>query len=301
MASYTLLKNQPLTLVLPDDFRNQGWEVSQNIAYHSGCNPGEISLKIDLSSSDQWTFKYEIKSITSGEVKIIVGGISGTTHNTAGVKEDSFVIDNPNVTVKFYATGTCELRFIQIYPEAGEITGTTFAFNEDADRWITKLDYHPEFMNKFLTEFFAFSNGRLWKQNVNPIRNNFFGVQYTSRITYYVNIDHEIVKNFSDMKINSNKPWSVPLIRIFPTEGKELGMVSRLKLGNFKMKQGEWFADFLRNMIDPRPKFTSQLDALFNGAPLQGLVMEITIENADTEEVRLISVDVRVSKQNYTY
>lgn len=173
----------------------------------------------------------------------------------------------------------------------------TLAFDEKENKFITYYTFYPEAMIRFKDEFFAFKNGELWEQDVNEVRNNFFGVQYNSGLSFYVNTNPKDEKNYSTIHLDSNKPWAITEVKIYPTEGKSQGMLSRIKKGNFQKKQSTWYADFLRNMIDPR--FTNQDIALFNGAALQGQVMKITMINDDTTEVRLKSVDVRISEQNY--
>lgn len=299
MASYTIIKNQELVVDLRYDFPIEGWQVSENIAYHSGCNPGYIGRTFDLSSSTEWTFRYTILSLTSGTVNIVVGGESGVVRTEAGTYEETFEIDDPSVLVQFYATGVTSLQLLQVYPELDSTEGTTLAFNEDADKWVTYYSYVPEFMHKFINGFFAFKDGRLWEQNVNELRNNFFGVQYTSKITFYCNLNPSEVKNFYSMRQKSNKVWSVPDIEIPPRYGKPEGQKSRLKKGRFKSLQGDWFADFLKDLSDPR--FTTELDALMKGADLQGNYMKITIENSDTTEVRLSMIDLTVSLSQFTY
>lgn len=299
MASYTILKNQMLTVNLPGDFSEQGWVVSENIAYHSGCNPGYIKSLFDLSRYTTWTFRYIIPSITSGTVNIVVDGVNGISRSMAGVYEEIFTNSNANAIIQFYADGVSSVKILQIYPQAAAVPGRTLAFNEDADKWVTEYSYVPELMMKFINSFFTFENGRIWEHNVNELRNNFYGVQYSSSITFYCNVSPTEVKNFHSMRLKSNKVWAVTDIEIPARYGKPEGQKSRLKKGRFKHMQGDWFADFLRDLNDPR--FATEIDALLNGAELQGNIMKITIENTDTTEVRLLSVDILLSLSQYTY
>jgi len=299
MGSYSILKNQPLVINLPGDFSDQGWIVSGSIAYHSGCNSGYINQTLDLSSAALWTFRYTILTLESGTVNIIVDGEQGVLRTQPGIYTEQFTTSNPAALIQFYATGVSSLQLLQVFPPAQARIGTTLAFNEDADKWVTYYSYIPEFMNKFVNSFFAFENGRLWEQNTNETRNNFFGVQYSSIITFYCNLSPTEVKKYWSMRQKSNRAWSVTDLEIPPYYGKPEGQRSRLKKGRFKSIQGDWFSDFLRDMNDNR--FVTDLDALMKGAELQGTVMKITIQNDDTNEVRLSSLDVIVSLSQYTY
>jgi hypothetical protein len=254
----------------------------------------------DFSSAEEWTFRYTIPSLTTGTINIIVDGEVGISRSAAGTYEETFEVTGTNKLVRFFSTGTNQLQVLKVFKSTEESNAVTFAFNEGADKWVTYYSYNPEFMCKFINDFFAFRNGALWEHNVNEVRNNFFGQQYTSKIVFYVNMEPTKVKMFHSMREVSNKVWSVLEALIYPYYGKPEGQLTRMKKGRFRSLQGgQWVADFLRDVNDPR--FATELDALFNGAELTGQVMKITIENTDTTEVRLLSVDVLVSPQDYTY
>ena len=291
-----------MVVIATDDFADQGWEVSDNIAYHTGCNSGFIKSIIDLSSDSLWTFKYTLLSVESGTVNIVVDGVAGVVRNAAGTYEEQFTNSNPNAVIQFFATGISSLKLLQIYPPNKYVQGTTLAFNEDADKWVTYYSFVPEMMLKFVNSFYTFRDGNVWEHNVNEIRNNFYGVQYASKITFYVNLSPMEVKNYYSMRQKSNSVWTAANkgdIFIFPSEGKPAGQSSRLKASRFKRLQTDYFSDFLRDMNDSR--FMSEEEALFKGAQLQGNLMRITLENNSTSEVRMLSVDIITSKQDYTY
>lgn len=298
MASYEILKNQPLVVNLPNDYADQGWIVSDNKGYHSGCNSGYIEKYFDLSSANEWTFKYNVLEYTSGTINIVVNGVSGTVNNSVGEKQDTFTVTGNNVLVRFFSTGTNALEVLQVYAEARYVGGTTLAFNEDADKWVSYFSYVPEFMHKFINSFFTFRNGQMWEHNINETRNNFYGEQFSSKITFYCNVSPTAIKNYHSLREKSNKVWSVTDIEIPAYFGKPNGQKSRLKKGRFKNHMGDFYADFLKDQNDPR--FTTQLDALMKGADLQGGIMKLTIENNDVVEVRLLSLELILSLQENT-
>lgn len=299
MASYTIIKNNSINIDLPSDIADQGWTISGGIAYHSGCNSGYIERLFDFTGAEEWTFRYTIPSLTSGSINIVVDGETGISRTVAGTYEETFEVTGSNKLVRFFSTGINELQVVKVFKEEQLSNAITMAFSEDANKWVGNRSYTPEFMVKFINDFFIFKDGELWEQNVNPIRNNFFGVQYPSVITFYCNLNPTTVKNFYSMRQKSNKVWSVPEIEIPARYGKPNGQRSRLKKGRFKSYQGDFFADFLRDMEDPR--FDNELDALMNGATLQGNYAKITIENNDTTEVRLVSIDLTLSLSQFTY
>lgn len=301
MGSYTAIKGQTLTISLLEDSRDNGWVISGNKAIHSGCNAGEIELKVaNYTVGVPNKFQYAVSGLVSGTVQLRVGSSNGAVRSANGTYED-IITPVINDKVRFYSNGELTLEFFAISPVQGEgeNNGATFGFYEKDNKWGGNFSFLPETMVRFTDAFFSFKNGELWKHNTNETRNNFYGQQFNSQISFYVNLNPDEVKLFHTMRQNSNKVWSATDIEIVPYYGKPTGQKSRLKKGRFKYLNNQFFADFLRNMEDSR--FLTNLEALMKGGLLQGKVMKITLENDDITEVRLVSVDVILSKSDYTF
>lgn len=301
MTSYTILKNSSLIVYPYGDYPQQGWTVNNNIASHSGCNSGYIRTDFDLSSAQQWTFEYTILSLDTGIVRIEVDGVQGVNRNTAGTYSETFTTSNPIGLVRFFATGISSLQLLKVYP-IGEFTeGLTFAFNEDADKWVTYYDYVPEFMVKFITSFFTFKNGTMWEHNVNPLRNNFYGTQYNTRLRIVFNAEYENSKVLFNIRLDSKGAWYVPNIETEKNDKFPNGMKSRIKLQNMKLIDGKKWADFLRDMNDPQfgnipDPVQRQLTSLFKGRVLQGCYAYIDLQCDDTTEAKLNSLEIWFSE-----
>lgn len=297
MANITVLKNTPYPIYLQNDFVDTGWSIQNGIAYHGSCNAGIIrNISIPIEAGESYYIEYEIVDYSSGSVNVIVGATNGESRTENGIfKETIIATDNSNI--KFYSNGQLAIKSLKI--SNGNTGGITVAFSEKDNRWVTYLSYIPDFMTKFIDDYYTWYNGTLWKHNSNEIRNNFYGTQYNSKITFYANINPTEVKTFYSMRQKSNKVWNMPEAITLPLYGKESGQKTRLSKSRFQNLNGDWFAAFLKDMNDPR--FSTELDALFKGADIQGNVLEITIENDDTVEVRLLSIDVEAARQNYTY
>lgn len=299
MASYTILKNTSLLIDLPSDIADQGWEVSGNIAYHSGCNSGYIDEVFDLSSAEEWTFRYKILSLTSGSINIVVDGEVGVSRTEAGTYEETFEVTGSKL-VRFFSTGINSIEFLKVFKTSEESNAVTLAFNEGADKWTTKYGYHPEFMCKFINDFFAFKDGQLWEQNVNPLRNNFFGQQSYTEIKFICNMEYFKNKLFFNLRLDGRGQWFSPSLKTNITNQFPNGMESRLSPSNFKLIDGVLWADILRDFTDPR--FNTIVDpdqrevqALFNGRMMQGNYMEITLRSNGSGEGKLISCEVYVN------
>ncbi len=306
MANYALYKNTTLDVFPYNDYGEQGWSVSDNVAYHSGCNSGYIQQEMDLSGATQWTFQYQVLSHTSGIVRIEVGTNIGTDQNQPGIYEETFTVNDPNAVVRFFATGVTALSLLKVYPPAESVDPITFAFNEDANRWVGNYSFTPEKMVKFGNDFFTFLQGELWEHNRDDVpRNNFYGNQFTTKLTFVFNQNPENNKILCSIRFDGKGNWEVPVINTEKTDSFPNGMLSKIKSGNFKIISGKKWADFKRDMNDPRfsnivNPVTRQLQSLMNGRELQGSYAELTFECADIVETRLKSVEIFYSEVEHS-
>lgn len=277
-----------------------GWTISDKVAYHDGCNPGPIlTEKIALVIGRSYIIKTTVKSVSGGNVYPIAGTTNGVAITTVGENIQT-VVAAGNTKLTYYGDGEIAIEKVVVidYLSSLDDNGRTIEFNDAENKWTSEFDYRPEWMACLGKKFFCMQGGAMWLQENNEIRNNFFGVQYTSRIRFVVNISPEAIKRYYGMIQKSNHVWALTDIEIKPYEGKSAGMRSFLKAGNFRPIQGDWFGNFLRNLLDPR--FGTELEAVLRGEWLKGAVMEIEMENSDTTETILYSVDVIVSKSMFT-
>lgn len=171
------------------------------------------------------------------------------------------------------------------------IPGDTVAFNYEKNGWETWYSYRPDFMVRLGDDLFSFSGGLLWINNRNPIRNNFHGVQYTSRIRIVSNEAPKSVKNYYTIRISPSKGrWKVLEAKIPPYKELPNGMISKITASHFSIIQGDAWADFFRDMGDP--SFADPNLALARGRVLSGHVIEVEIENDSTGEVILLNVHI---------
>lgn len=300
MADYTTYKNTPLTVNVEDDYADSGWRLSDGEATHMPCNPGYLlNNNINIEPGKTYVIEYELENKGSGFVRASIGSKLGPQRSLDGFYKDVISEVSSNV-LSFYAEGLLTIKNVKVYTETVE--PVTIAFSEDADIWTSYYSYHPDIFVNFIDKFFTFKSGSLWIHNKNEVRNNFYGVQFKSEVEFFVNNNPTAIKIFYSMRLQSNRKWSSPDndgLVILPTEGKPEGMWSRLKMNRFKNLQGDFFADFLRNTLDPR--FDNPDIALFKGEPLRGRIMKVKLENSDSTEVILFQVDIKSAPANYTY
>jgi hypothetical protein len=176
--------------------------------------------------------------------------------------------------------------------EAVIVEGETIAFSERLTRWTTFYSFKPEFYSRTAQDIVSFKEGELWRHNRgdDDSYNNFYGEQFTARIRSVVNDFPSKVKVFRAISIEADFAWSVREIVIPPNEKYPQGMVSRVKKGKFKNKEGIFYSEFLKDLNTPNA--TSQIEALINGRDLRGKVAEIELENEDTHLVVLFAYNV---------
>ena len=288
MGAITTFKNQPVMIDLQTDFSDNGWVFSGGKAIHSACNSGLISKRdIATVAGVSYTIEFTVADYSSGLVYASIGGVQGASISSNGTVKQTIVAANTG-GISFFSDGNLTLSAVSI--STGSNEGITFAFNENADKWVTYYSYQPEMMAKFINSFFCFKNGELWEHNVNPLRNNFFGVQYTSKVRFVSNKDHKKEKLWYNLRLDSKGDWKAPTLITAANDLFPKGMTSRLKKANFKSIDGKLWADILRDQKDPA--FTVELDALFKGRKMQGAYLVIELECADTTEAKLTSVEV---------
>lgn len=118
----------------------------------------------------------------------------------------------------------------------------TLSFSEDSKGWTSFFSFMPEKMIGMNSYFYTFKNGNLYRHNSNEVRNNFYGVQYNSKITSVFNVENGTVKNFKTISLNSDKPWDCKVVTDLDT-----GFISP---SYFSLKEGDYFGYIRRYESD---------------------------------------------------
>lgn len=169
--------------------------------------------------------------------------------------------------------------------------GVTISYNKQKQGWTSYYSFVPEYYGRVRDYIVSFKNGQLWAHDRNVLAKNFYGVQYTRQLTYVSNKDFPKVKDFKAISINGIGLNDVPSIRILPFQGYINGMLSSLSKRFFQVLEGIQYAYFQRDRLSPGFG-GNQLQALANGRSLKGQVLEVTLENDDTEKSSIYSSDI---------
>lgn len=111
-------------------------------------------------------------------------------------------------------------------------TKETIAFNEKWNRWISFYSFTPEHYQKINTKFVSFKNGALYVHDENATYNNFYGIQYTSKVQGVCNIEPSKEKVLLNVGVESKDVWVATAITT--PEGQETNQLARdyYKLAN---------------------------------------------------------------------
>ena len=121
-------------------------------------------------------------------------------------------------------------------------TPYTLSFSPSVKGWPSFYSFVPEVMIGMNSYLYSFNGGNLYRHNTNETRNNFYGVQYTSKITGVVNEEPSAVKVFKAMSLESNAPWDCTV-----TSDLSSGYMDSTW---FSKKEGDYFAYIRRNAND---------------------------------------------------
>ena len=113
----------------------------------------------------------------------------------------------------------------------------TLSFSERAKGWISFKSFVPESGVSINNEYYTFKGGDMYRHNTNPIRNNYYGVQYDSSITSVFNEQPIQTKVFKTIELESDSSWDAT----FQTDLQEGSIAS----GYFSLKEGSYFS-FIR-------------------------------------------------------
>jgi len=118
----------------------------------------------------------------------------------------------------------------------------TLTFSEDVRGWPSFYSFYPDWMIGMNNYFYTFKGGNLYRHNVNNIRNNFYGVQYSTTLTSVFNdgpLDNKLWKTLS---LQGTDAWNA----IMYSDIQDSGFINAPW---FEKKEQVFFA-FVRNSGD---------------------------------------------------
>lgn len=116
----------------------------------------------------------------------------------------------------------------------------TIGFKEGVKGWVSRYSYVPERMLGLNNSFYSFKEGELYlHDSENVARNNFYGEQYSSKVTVVFNDVPSDDKIFKTIVLESDTAWDVTLSTNYTN-----GVINS---SEFNSKESRWFAYIRKN------------------------------------------------------
>lgn len=299
MSLYSIIQGQTGYVNPQTSILDTGWTVDGVYATHGSCNMGTMVAANDfgLQVGRSYVFEYIVDKYINGSVRLFAGTTPGTSRTAAGTYKETLVVEGNNF-LSFFSDGGLRIHDLTFYDELlGPQPGRTISFNERANKWVSEYSFMPEMMVKFIDKLFSFSNGSLWQHNVNPLMNNFYGVQYPSQVVFISNQEYQKNKLWFNLRTDSTGGWYCPSIVTPPDDQFPNGMETVLTRNNMKVIDGKLWADILRDVTDPNFAFITDpglraANALFRGRMMQGGWLIVTMQNDDITPATLSSAEI---------
>ena len=96
------------------------------------------------------------------------------------------------------------------YPATSSEPLTTIAYDELINGFTSFFNYIPQLSTSCLGRYITFQNNGIWQHYINPLYNNFYGVQYGSNVTFVFNPEPTRMKTFKTISYEGSNGWEVP-------------------------------------------------------------------------------------------
>lgn len=87
----------------------------------------------------------------------------------------------------------------------------TLTYSPDVKGWPSFYSYIPEWMAGMNNYFYSFKGGNLYRHNTNEIRNQYYGVNYSSQMTSIFNDNPTDNTLWKTMELESDQAWEIEL------------------------------------------------------------------------------------------
>jgi hypothetical protein len=115
----------------------------------------------------------------------------------------------------------------------------TLTYKDDITGWVSFYSYYPDWMIGMNNYFYTFKGGNLYRHNVNPLRNTFYGTYTPSSVQSVFNTSPLENKLFKTINLEGDAKWAVTL----ETDLQYSGFIQSTW---FEKKEASFFA-FIRN------------------------------------------------------
>lgn len=139
---------------------------------------------------------------------------------------------------------------LTIIDTAAALGAHTISFDEQVKGWTSFHSYLPSWMGSLNNQFYTTKLGQLYRQNneANAVRNNFFGAQFNTELTYILNKWPSDIKFVKALNSESNIAFDITITSYLNDETTDITQ-STITASEFDNREGKWYAYVRRNEI----------------------------------------------------
>lgn len=125
----------------------------------------------------------------------------------------------------------------------------TISYSKKINGWTTFHSFHPQGILGMNNKLYSFYQGELWEHHSNKVpRNNYYGVQYPSKVSIVMNTNPSDVKFLKAIGLESTNPWDIQ-IKAYE-QGNDVVAEGVIHNDEFVKKEGMYYAYARRNEDD---------------------------------------------------
>jgi hypothetical protein len=136
----------------------------------------------------------------------------------------------------------------------------TLAFDEDSLGWTSFFSYIPNYMDGLRNNYYSLKDGNIWRHYDPAVsRGSFYGVTYTSYVTFIFNANPSLIKNFNTINYEGTQGWimnslytdtdtAIPINAAFTAQSLAQ-LEANLFTNNFKQKENKYFGNIFNNTV----------------------------------------------------
>lgn len=152
--------------------------------------------------------------------------------------------------------------------------GKTMCFNYDQNQWNENFEFTPEWMELNGTDVFGFKAGSLYLMESDTTNyNTFFGVQYPVRVCFTINNNPSVIKDSVNVSVEGSVAPDYTVVYSDTPNQQITDLIS----GDFKIKEGVFYAALLRDRLSPNAVGTAE-QKLYSGDVMKDPAPKVMME-----------------------
>ena len=160
--------------------------------------------------------------------------------NLSGVGEDGRLIGSWDMHNKLYILSMQPPVIVGTRDDVDRFQ--TISFDEDINGWVSLYSFKPQLAGSLRENYFTFKNGNIWQHYVPTTLAsycNFYGVQYSSKVTLVLNPSVSESKNFNTINYEGSTGWA--LTELYTDSDRALSISSFVLPTNLSDLQNQLF------------------------------------------------------------